>query len=192
MLQKNDIVELTIDGITSDGSGVARADGIAVFIPFAIPGDRVKTRIVKVAKNCLYGIVEEIVTPSADRIAPDCNSFGKCGGCVYRNAKYSAELKYKREKIVAAMKRIGGLDIEVPEVIGCEPSDRYRNKLMLPVGRDANGESVCGLFAKRSHRIVSCSDCLLQPKEFMQIAHFAFESLMRMGVSRYRQQLLKM
>jgi len=185
MLQKNDIVELTIDGITSDGSGVARADGIAVFIPFAIPGDRVKTRIVKVAKNCLYGIVEEIVMPSADRIAPDCNSFGKCGGCVYRNAEYSAELKYKREKIVAAMKRIGGLDIEVPEVIGCEPSDRYRNKLMLPVGRDANGESVCGLFAKRSHRIVSCSDCLLQPKEFMQIAHFAFESLMRMGVSAY-------
>ncbi len=185
MLQKNDIIELTVEGIASDGSGVARADGIAVFIPFAIPGDRVETRIVKVAKNCLYGIVERVILPSPDRISPDCGAFGRCGGCVYRNADYSAELKYKREKIAAAMKRIGGLDVEVPEVIGCAPSDRYRNKLMLPVGRDADGSPRCGLFARRSHRIVSCDDCLLQPKEFMEIARFAFEKLMKSGVSAY-------
>ena len=185
MLQKNDIIELTVEGIASDGSGVARADGIAVFIPFAIPGDTVETRIVKVAKNCLYGIVERMVSPSSDRVSPDCEVFGKCGGCVYRNADYSAELRYKREKIVAAMKRIGGLDIEVPDVIGCEPSDRYRNKLMLPVGRDADGSPRCGLFARRSHRIVSCEDCILQPEEFMRIARFAFDKLIKSGVSAY-------
>lgn len=185
MVQKNDIVVLSVDGISSDGSGVAREDGIVVFIPFAIPGDRVKTRIVKIAKNCYYGIVEGIVTPSPDRIAPDCEAFGKCGGCIYRNAEYSEELKYKKAKIAAAMERIGKLDIDIPDVIACEPVDRYRNKLMLPVGYGADGTPKCGLFAKRSHRIVSCADCLLQPKEFMDIAHFVFDLLIEGGISAY-------
>ena len=51
MLEKNDLIELTVDGMTSDGSGVARADGIAVFLPLALPGDKVEARIVKTAKN---------------------------------------------------------------------------------------------------------------------------------------------
>lgn len=183
---KNDIVELVIDGMTSDGNGVGHLDGLAVFVPFAVIGDRLEVRIVKTAKNYLFGKIEKIINPSLSRIEPDCEVFGKCGGCVYRNVDYSAELEYKREKIVAAMKRIGGIDIDVPPVIGGE-RDRYRNKLLMPVGVDNNGVARCGFYSKRSHRIIECKDCLLHPSVFSQIVNFTFDYLMNHGVTAYNE-----
>ena len=185
MLEKNDLVELTVEGITSDGSGVARDDGIAVFVPLALPGDRIEARILKTAKSCIYGKLERIITPSPDRIEPDCAVFGKCGGCAYRDAEYAAELRYKKDKMTAALRRIGGINVDIPDVIGCDDPDCYRNKLMLPVGVDFDGFPRCGFYAKRSHRIVQNGGCALHPEIFMQIAHFTFDYLMAKGVSAY-------
>ena len=185
MFEKNELIKISIDGISSDGSGVGRADGIAVFVPFAVPGDTAEVRIVKTAKNCLYGKLERIITPSPDRIEPDCAAFGKCGGCVYRSVNYEAELRYKRDKMQAAFRRIGGLDIDVPEVVGCPETERYRNKLMLPVGADFDGNPRLGFYARRSHRIVPCDDCRLHPEIFGRIAKFTFDYLIENGVTPY-------
>lgn len=183
---KNDIVELEIDGMTSDGNGVGRLDGIAVFVPFAVIGDRLKVRIVKTAKNYLYGKIEEMLVPADSRTEPDCEVFGRCGGCVYRNVEYSAELEYKREKIAAAMKRIGGIDTDVPPVLG-GTRGRYRNKLLMPVGVGQDGIPRCGFYSKRSHRIIECRDCLLHPPVFSKIVGFVFEYLTGHGVTAYNE-----
>jgi len=94
-MKKNDIVELYIDAMSSEGSGIGRYDGMTVFVPLTAIGDSIKARIVKVKTSYAYGIIEEILTPSSDRIMPDCKSFKQCGGCVYRHISYESECKIK-------------------------------------------------------------------------------------------------
>ncbi len=174
MLQKNQIVPLTITAMSAEGSGIGRytesADerGIAIFVPFTAVGDEIRCRIVKVQKSMAYGKVEELVTPSPDRsLQTDCPAFGKCGGCTYRHIDYQAELRCKWQRVADALTRIGGLVIEPQPIVACEQPDRYRNKAQYPV---APGEHrpVIGLYAARSHRVIEQRDCLLQPEAFEQ------------------------
>ena len=90
-MTKNDIVKLEITSLTSEGSGVGRYDGMAVFVPFTAVGDAISCRIVKVLKSYAFGKIEEIITSSPDRTESSCPVFGKCGGCVFRHIKYEAE-----------------------------------------------------------------------------------------------------
>ena len=83
MLNKNDIINLTVTSATAEGSGVGHTqDGIAVFVPLSAIGDRLSVRVLKVKKNYAFGKIEEILEPSPSRITPDCRYFSKCGGCV--------------------------------------------------------------------------------------------------------------
>ena len=94
-MKKNGIIELEIISLTSEGSGVGKYEGMAVFVPKTAVGDILEVKIVKVLKSYAYGIINKILTPSPDRIENDCPVFGKCGGCVYRHISYSAELSAK-------------------------------------------------------------------------------------------------
>ncbi|MCM1523173.1 MAG: 23S rRNA (uracil(1939)-C(5))-methyltransferase RlmD [Ruminococcus sp.] len=155
-----------------EGNGVGRYEGMAVFLPSCAAGDRVKCRIVKTLKNCAYGITEEILVPSGDRQDRGCAVQRTCGGCVFRHLSYEAELRIKENAVKNAFERLGGFDLsetEVLPVLGCRTSDRYRNKAQYPVRADKQGKAVCGFYAKRSHRVVPCGDCLLQPAVFGNI-----------------------
>ena len=88
MLNKNDIIEIEITGLTNEGCGIGKYNGIVVFIPFTAVGDKLKVRIVKANSSHCYGIIEDILFPSPDRITPDCSVFGKCGGCDFRHITY--------------------------------------------------------------------------------------------------------
>ena len=81
-MKKNDLVEIEITGLTAEGSGVGRVEGLAVFVPQTAVGDVAVVRIVKVKKNYAYGRLEELKRKSPDRIEPDCAVFRPCGGCV--------------------------------------------------------------------------------------------------------------
>ena len=96
MLKKNEIIQLEIDSITNEGNGVGRYDGMAVFVPFTAIGDKISCRIVKLKKTFAYGIVEDIIDRSNDRIEPDCDTYKKCGGCSFRHISYEAELRAKQ------------------------------------------------------------------------------------------------
>ena len=171
-MQKNEIVRLTITSLTSDGDGVARtADGIVVFVPDTAVGDTVEALILKVKKNVAFAKANTILTPSPDRIAADCPASRQCGGCVYRHISYAAELRAKRQKVLDAVTRIGGLDgALVQEIVPSENIDGYRNKAMIPVGLDRDGRVIMGFYARHSHRIVPCADCRLSPPVFNRIA----------------------
>ena len=92
-MKKNDIVRTVITGMTAEGNGVGRAEGMAVFIPSAAVGDVIMCRIVKVLKSYAFGIIEEMIESSPDRIEPDCSVYAKCGGCCFRHISYDAEKK---------------------------------------------------------------------------------------------------
>lgn len=166
-LEKNDKIELLIDAVTSEGSGVGRYEGMAVFARGAVPQDRIIAHIIKKSKNYAIGIIDKIITPSPERIESDCPYSKKCGGCSFRNMTYNEELKYKKSRVQDALERIGHLDVKVDEIIGADALNGYRNKAQYPVSI-CDGELFAGFYAYKSHRIIPCSDCRLQPKEFEQ------------------------
>lgn len=163
-MKKNDIIRLEITDISNLGSGVGRYNDIVVFVPHTAIGDILDVRILKMKSNCAYGKIENIVTPSKDRVEVDCNTFFKCGGCVYRHISYENEAKLKENAVAQTVKRIGKVDLN-PEPIVTDSPLRYRNKAQYPINQNYE----VGFFAPHSHRIVPCKDCLLQPQEFYKI-----------------------
>ena len=168
-LKKNDIVKLNIFSLSSEGSGVARTDeGIAVFVPDSAVGDELNVKILKVQKNYAFGKVEEIITPSPDRIPTTCKVGAQCGGCVYSHISYEAELKAKEQRVKDAIERIAKLSIPVNPIVSANEVSRYRNKAMIPVGLNKDGKITMGFYSKHSHRIVENDDCSLQPQCFLK------------------------
>lgn len=184
-LVKNQIISLTIDALSNDGSGVGRFEGMAVFVPFTAVGDALTVRVVKVCKSHAFGIVESVVAPGAGRIPADCAIFGKCGGCCFRHLTYPAELRAKQSFVADAMRRIGGLTLPVKEILPSPQAERYRNKVQYPLFSAADGSVRAGFYASRSHRPVRCADCRLQPALLNQIAETLCDLLTRYGVSVY-------
>lgn len=156
---------MTVTGITNEGNGVGRADGIAVFVPMTAVGDEIDCRIVKVSRSYCYGIVERLISPSEERTEPDCAVYKKCGGCAFRHFTYSEELRVKQEAVRASFERIGKLSLEYEPILGCEHTEHYRNKAQYPIAQQ-DGKAVCGFYSRRSHRVAEQISCQLQPECF--------------------------
>ncbi len=187
-MTKNEIVTLEITGLTSEGSGVARLDGMVVFTPFTAVGDVIEARIVKCLRSYCYAKIERIVSPSTDRVDNACPAFGKCGGCVFRHISYEAELRAKDEIVRGAFTHIGGLSPEFLPIVGSESCERYRNKLQMPLTKLPDGTPVCGFFSERSHRVIPIEDCRLQPAIFSEITRFILERVKTMKISVYNEE----
>lgn len=185
-MQKNQIAEIEITDITTEGNGVGRLEGMAVFVPETAVGDVIEVKIVKVLKNYAYGIVNRIITPSNHRIKSDCPHFPKCGGCSFRHISYDAELKIKEKIVHDAFTRIGKIDCEFEPILGCDNTNGYRNKAQYPVS-EKDGNVICGFYAKRSHRIIGGTKCRLLPDEFAQIAEFVLEYCQKNHISAYNE-----
>ena len=195
MLRKNQMIDLDITAASADGNGIGRYTdaenlaGLVVFVPYTAVGDRIRCRITKMEKTYAFGRVEELLTPSADRVAnTGCAVFGKCGGCAWRHVSYETELSYKQAHVVDCMKRIGKLDTPVSAIVGAPAEDAYRNKAQFPVGAGESGPTV-GFYAPRSHRIVPCRDCALQPPVFAEILRIVEAWMQAAGVSAYDEQM---
>ena len=188
-LQKNQILTLRIERLSSDGSGVAHSpDGETVFVPGAAPGDKADVRIVKDCKRYAFGILDHLRTPSPDRIPVDCAVAGPCGGCSLRHLDYTAELRAKQENVTDAFRRIGGLDVPVLDICPSPEVDRYRNKVQFPVGLDKNGNPCIGFYAGRTHRIVPCPDCKLQPGVLNDIGNALCGFFAENGIQPYNEE----
>lgn len=176
-IKKNDIVTLKITSATAEGSGVGKTEGgIAVFVPQTAVGDEAEVRILKVKKTYAFGKFERIIKPSEHRIEPDCPYFSKCGGCVWRHISYDEECRIKRQRVIDAVERIGGIKTEFAPIIRADPVDRYRNKAQFPVGKGSDGKVKIGFYSFHSHRIIDCDDCALQPRAFALVVEITRSS----------------
>lgn len=187
MLSKNDKITLTIEGITTDGNGVARADGYAIFVPKTCVGDVVEILIVKPLKNYAFGKALNIIKPSKDRIENTCDAYTRCGGCSFRHVSYEAECKYKKEFIENNMKKLGGITVPCNDTLPSPKVDRYRNKALYPV-RFEDGEIKIGFFAKRSHSVIPCENCLLHPEYYEKILLAVKEFMIKNKVPAYNEE----
>jgi 23S rRNA (uracil1939-C5)-methyltransferase len=129
-LKKGHTVELTIESTAFKGKGVARHDGIAVFVPGTAPGDVVKARITKKKKKYREAKVLELLKPSSLRIQPKCSHAPVCGGCTWQHLPYPEQLAIKEQHVRDHMERIAGLDPDIVQpIIGCDREFYYRNKM---------------------------------------------------------------
>ena len=149
---------LRIEGYSSDGAGVARLDGMVVFVQGGIRGELCQVRLTHVGRSALWGVVREVTEPSPARISPDCPYYDRCGGCHFRHMTYAEELEAKRVRVEDCLRRLGGADVRVTEILGAAQPERYRNKAQFPV---APGPRI-GFYQARTHKVVDVADCLLQ------------------------------
>ena len=165
-LQKNQCHTVTITGYSAEGLGVARIDGQVVFVHGAVRGETCRVLILKVQKHMAFAKVQQVLTPAPGRQAVDCPHYPACGGCAFRHLTYGEELEAKRQRVEDALRRIGGADIEVREILGSPSPLRYRNKAQFPVGADGS----IGFYRTRSHQVIPVAGCLLQTEAANAIA----------------------
>ena len=187
-VRKNTVHPLHIEGYTAEGMGVARLDGRVVFIPGTIRGEDWEVQLLKVNKGVAWGKGTRLISPSPVRQEPDCPYSGRCGGCQYRHMSYEEELAAKGQRVRDALERVGGVHLELPPVLGAEAPRRYRNKVQFPVGVDKNGVPCIGFYAGRTHRIVPCPDCKLQPGVLNEIGNALCAFFAQQGIRPYDEQ----
>lgn len=163
-MDKNESIELNIHDLGTDGQGIGRHEGLAVFVDGALPGETVRAKIIARKKNYAVGKLEEVLLASPMRVKPPCHVFSKCGGCTLQHLSYAGQLQFKHNHVKSCMERIGGLDIPVNFPLPARHEYRYRNKAAFPVQQ--NGANVdIGFFASHSHRVVDVDDCRIEPSD---------------------------
>ncbi len=171
LIKEQSLIETEITAVTNEGSGVSRYNGMVVFTPFTAAGDTAKVKVAKVGKTCIYGELDSVLKPSKDRVDPECPVFGECGGCSLRHMSYEAELREKTNWVKDHVERIGGFDIPVMPTVASPKTEEYRNKAIYQAGKNEKGEPIFGFYRRRSHEVIDCKSCKLQPKEFEHIVN---------------------
>lgn len=155
-----DIIEGEVIDLGVTGEGVVKYDTLPIFVPFALPHEKVRVRINFVKKDYAFGDLIEVLIPSNERVKPRCCYFGKCGGCDLQHMSKSVQLEIKRTSVERSLRRNGGFDYDVPSVVSLNDWG-YRNKLSLPFGVNGLGDVVVGFYEKRTHKVVSMKHCAL-------------------------------
>lgn len=129
---------ITLTTLTYGGDAMGRLeDGRAVFVPFGLPGERVRIRLTEDKRNFARGELLEVLDASPLRIAPRCVHFGLCGGCHYQNLPYEEQLKAKTDILRDQLTRIGKIENPPVEAMVASPSPwNYRNHVQFHLTRE--------------------------------------------------------
>ncbi len=163
MLKKNELYRAKVSGFTSEGLGVCRVEGWAVFVPNAAPDEEYDLRITHMGRNAAYGRIENIITKSSHRVNRLCPYAKQCGGCDFWHLSYEAELEIKRQRVEDCLVRLGGQEIDALSITGAKSCQGYRNKAQFPVAPQKKSLAA-GFFKKGTHDLIPIDRCLIQPE----------------------------
>jgi len=176
-LSKGQIIELEISDMAIGGKGVAKIDGLVIFVDRVVKGDYVRAKIIKRKKNYLEAIVLEVLSPSSFRQAPLCHYAWECGGCKWQFIDYNQQLEFKQQHVQDAFRHIGLIDdVQVNPVLPSPKIFEYRNKMEFTCSdrrwltqhemteEDQDKSFAIGLHVSNSfNKILDIQSCLLQP-----------------------------
>lgn len=162
-VEKNKTYVAECVSLGSEGEGVVKIEGFAVFVEGLLPGEKAEVLITKAKKSFGYGRILHLIEPSPERREPPCPYYKTCGGCSLQHMSYAMQLQFKQNRVRDCFERIGGFDtVKVHPAIGMDEPWHYRNKAQYPLGKDRDGNAQMGFYAKRSHRITDIDRCMLQ------------------------------
>ncbi|MFV0464423.1 MAG: 23S rRNA (uracil(1939)-C(5))-methyltransferase RlmD, partial [Lachnospiraceae bacterium] len=201
MIQKNDLIQVKIEDISSAGEGIGKYEGMTFFIKDTVIGDIVTAKIMKLKKTYGYARLMEILEASPDRVEPQCSYARACGGCQLQAMSYKKQLDFKYQKVRNHLIRIGGfsadqLDSITDPIVGMQEPYHYRNKAQFPVGINASGDLVAGFYAGRTHTIIPNLKCglldggneliLSEVLDYMRLNHIsAYDEATQIGLVRH-------
>jgi 23S rRNA (uracil1939-C5)-methyltransferase len=165
------VVPLEIDSIAAGGDGVARRNGLVVFVPRTAPGDLVTARV-SGKGSFARGMLRSVTRPSPDRVDPPCQHYtrDRCGGCQLQHVSYDGQLKAKQRIIRDAIERIGKRGIVLPHVHPSPVEWRYRAKLTLAIRRNARGGWIAGLHPYDDpSRVFALEDCPITDRTIIAV-----------------------
>lgn len=184
-LSKSKTYKIEITGLTHEGQGVGKIDGLVVFVDNALIGEIVDVKITKQTKSYAVGTIVKLVKPSEKRVEPFCPVYDKCGGCSVQHMSYEEQLGFKTDTVRQSLKRIGGLEnVQVHDAIGMENPFHYRNKVQYPVGTLGTDIKI-GFYEKASHNIIDSDVCDIQPQESNAIRDIVRDFFKTKGISIY-------
>jgi 23S rRNA (uracil1939-C5)-methyltransferase len=159
--RRGDTLELVVDDLAFGGDGVGRADGYVMFVRGGLPGDRLRVTVTEARGRYGRGVIESVVTPSADRVEAPCPYFGRCGGCRLQHLAYPAQLAFKAKQVHDCLTRLGGLPpFELRPIVPAPEPYGYRNKMEFTVAEP--GPAVGLHAAERYDVVLDIERCLLQ------------------------------
>ena len=159
MLTKNQVYTAEIVDYTSEGQGVARIEGCAVFVPNAIAGEVCEIRIEKVGKTWAAGKIVKILEKSPHRINRACPVAKLCGGCDFHHMDYEEESRLKMERVRTCLNRMAGENLGSIPMHPAPDTTCYRNKAQYPVSSKKN-RAYAGFFRAGTHQVVENNRCL--------------------------------
>ena len=189
-MKKDDLLQVQIEDIGSDGQGIGKVDGMTIFVKDAITGDLVEARIMKMKKTYGFARLMKVLQPSPYRVEPKCPVAKQCGGCQIQEMDYAEQLAFKENKVKNNLMRIGGFaeeEIPMEPVVGMEDPWRYRNKAQFPIGRDKNGNIVAGFYAGRTHNIISNRNCYLGVEQNQKILDIVIAHMEQYDIDPYNE-----
>jgi len=161
--RRGDVLDLTIDDLAFGGEGVGRVQGYVLFVRGAVPGDRVRAKVVEARSRFGRAVIESIETPSPDRVEAPCAYFGRCGGCRLQHLSYAAQLGFKEKQVRDCLERIGGLgEFELRPILAAPDPYGYRNKMEFTIVRGADAPEIGLHQADRYDVVLDIERCLLQ------------------------------
>jgi 23S rRNA (uracil1939-C5)-methyltransferase len=186
-LKRGQQLELQIEKLTYGGRGLARTDGAVVFTPYTAPGDVVRARVDVAKSSYAEAWVESIAQPSADRIAPRCNLFTRCGGCTWQHIPIEVQNHWKQEIVLEALYPLRKLQPEGFTLEPLEPSPQsfaYRNKMEFTFGQTATDPTIkLGFHLPGNWKhILDVTHCDLMPEPLNALLNFAREEGTRQGL----------
>lgn len=168
MLEKNVVYEAVITDYTAEGQGIAHIEGITVFIPNAIAGERVLVRIETVRKTWAAGKITELLEKSPHRVNRQCPVAKLCGGCDFWHMDYAEETRLKAARVRDCLNRLAGEKLDEVPILAAPDCRGYRNKAQYPVA-SKKGRVYAGFFRAGTHEVVENSRCLILPQETDQV-----------------------
>jgi 23S rRNA (uracil1939-C5)-methyltransferase len=186
-IEKNDYVELTIDGLSHEGLGVGKVQGFTLFVKDTLPGERIKAKIVKKKKHFGFGRLIEVLEESPHRTEPPCPIYDQCGGCQLQHLSYAEQLVQKEKQVRDNLQRIAGLDlneVNIHPTLGMDEPWRYRNKAQVPIG-EMEGGLIGGFYRQGTHEIIDMQECLIQHEQNDQVIQRVKEIAGKLGVRAY-------
>lgn len=184
-MEEGKIVKLEIESYDMNGLGVAKLDGIVVFVSKALRGETVLAEITNVHKKYAFAAAIKILTPSMDRILSPCPYEEGCGGCDLLHMQYKTECLVKEERVKNAFRKINKNNtIRLNPIIPNRNVLGYRNKVMLPFGYDEDDNVIYGFYEKQTHNIISIDKCEISNHFVNEVVEFIrrFVSVMHVKV----------
>lgn len=189
-MKRGDILTLEVTSAGMNGEGVAKVDGMVVFIDKTLAGEEVKVQISDVKKSFCLAKPIKIIKPSDDRVEPPCSICYKCGGCEMLHINYNRQLQIKRSRVKNCLERECKVAVDVGETVPSPLIEGYRNKIQVPISIQ-DGKLACGYFAPDSHKVVPfCIQgeggrCLLNGADMQRILDVFLDYMQSEGVLPY-------